>query len=240
MSYAAGGRFLRQPATRIMSGKFSRCNLPTCPSSYRQSLSGHQPTCPKALGIEVPPMLLPRAYEAIELIGGRMTCNRASHSHRSPSAHLRGHGCRDLLVYCELIQCNHSVTMNAESLPDEIVIRSLCRRMVCTRCGLFGADVRPDWRPHTNKVRPSIAAVWSLATAAIARKQGDLLASSIRHLTPRLRFGGGTVGWRRECHRAECNRQRSQNCREPHFRSLVGWPQHRGIANLKSGQTRGL
>jgi hypothetical protein len=24
-------------------------------------------------------------------------------------------------------------------------------RMVCTRCGMIGADVRPDWGPHVNK-----------------------------------------------------------------------------------------
>jgi hypothetical protein len=28
--------------------------------------------------------------------------------------------------------------------------------MVCTRCGLVGADVRPDWRPHINKPRPGV------------------------------------------------------------------------------------
>ena len=68
--------------------------------------------------------------------------------------HIRGHGCRDLLVYCESTWCNHSATLNADSLPDQMVIRSLCRRMVCTACGLIGADVRPDWSPHTNKARP--------------------------------------------------------------------------------------
>ena len=69
-------------------------------------------------------------------------------------AHIRGHGCRDLLVYCESTWCNHSATMNAHWLPDETPIRSLGARMVCTACGLVGADVRPDWSPHTNKPRP--------------------------------------------------------------------------------------
>jgi hypothetical protein len=31
--------------------------------------------------------------------------------------------------------------MNADWLPDETPIRSLCPRMVCTACGLIGADV---------------------------------------------------------------------------------------------------
>ena len=63
--------------------------------------------------------------------------------------HLRSHGCRDLLVYCESIWCNHSAILNADWLPDETPVPSLCSRMVCTACGLIGADVRPDWRRHT-------------------------------------------------------------------------------------------
>ena len=66
--------------------------------------------------------------------------------------HIRGHGCRNLLIYCKSIWCNHSTTMNADHLPDDTAIRPLGARMVCTACGSIGADVRPDWRPHTNKL----------------------------------------------------------------------------------------
>ena len=80
--------------------------------------------------------------------------------------HIRGHGCRDLLVYCgssrchhrDLLiycgsgRCHHSATMNGDSLPDDLPVRSLCGRMVCTVCGMIGADVRPDWSPHVNKL----------------------------------------------------------------------------------------
>ena len=65
--------------------------------------------------------------------------------------HIRSHGCRRLLVYCPTGLCHHSATMNADWLPDEMPVRSLCPRMVCTRCGMIGADVRPDWSPHVNK-----------------------------------------------------------------------------------------
>jgi hypothetical protein len=41
--------------------------------------------------------------------------------------------------------------MNADWLPDETAMQSLCRRMVCTRCGMIDADVRPDSGPHVNK-----------------------------------------------------------------------------------------
>jgi hypothetical protein len=53
---------------------------------------------------------------------------------------IRGHGCRNLLVYCESLWCNHGAVMNADALPDEMPVRSLCPRMVCTACGLIGAD----------------------------------------------------------------------------------------------------
>jgi hypothetical protein len=66
--------------------------------------------------------------------------------------HIRGHGCRDLLVYyCSSGRCYHGSTFNADWLSDETVVRSLCPQMVCTRCGMVGADVRPDWSPHVNK-----------------------------------------------------------------------------------------
>ena len=66
-------------------------------------------------------------------------------------AHIRGHGCRDLLIYCSSGRCHHSASMNADWLADDVPVRSLCARMVCTRCGYIGADVRPDWSPHVNK-----------------------------------------------------------------------------------------
>ena len=45
--------------------------------------------------------------------------------------HIRSHGCRDLLIYCGSINCSHSATMNADRLPDDIVIRALGPKMVC-------------------------------------------------------------------------------------------------------------
>jgi hypothetical protein len=59
--------------------------------------------------------------------------------------HIRSHGVTRLLAYCHSIRCNHSATVAADALPDDVPVRSLCPRMVCTRCGLIGADVRPDW-----------------------------------------------------------------------------------------------
>ncbi len=65
--------------------------------------------------------------------------------------HIRSHGCRDLLIFCEAIDCNHGSSMNAHEFPDDLPIDSLCPHMVCTRCGHRGADVRPDLAAMTNK-----------------------------------------------------------------------------------------
>jgi hypothetical protein len=39
-----------------------------------------------------------------------------------------------------------------------ILKRASAMRMVCTACGLIGADVRPDWSPHTNRRRRIVGA----------------------------------------------------------------------------------
>jgi hypothetical protein len=58
--------------------------------------------------------------------------------------HIRGHGCPALLVYCVSPWCNHSARLNLDWLPDDTVLLDLDHRMVCTACGLIGADV---WEP---------------------------------------------------------------------------------------------
>jgi hypothetical protein len=65
---------------------------------------------------------------------------------RDPSAsitlgQMRSLGCRDLLAYCRSVDCNHSITMNAD-LSDDTPIRPLGDRMVCTKCGRAGARVQ--------------------------------------------------------------------------------------------------
>jgi hypothetical protein len=52
--------------------------------------------------------------------------------------HIRGHGCRDLLVCCISGRCHHSATMHGAWLDDDVPVRSLCSRMACTRCGIGG------------------------------------------------------------------------------------------------------
>jgi hypothetical protein len=57
----------------------------------------------------------------------------------------RGNGVTELLVYCSGLRCSHSGTLPISAFPDGLVIKSLDRRMVCTKCGCIGGDVRPHF-----------------------------------------------------------------------------------------------
>src|SRR5262245_4627404 len=41
--------------------------------------------------------------------------------------------------------CWHHATVDADFFAGDVVLKSLEPRMVCSRCGLIGADVRPNW-----------------------------------------------------------------------------------------------
>jgi len=57
---------------------------------------------------------------------------------------IRGHGVRRLLIYCSTGLCHHSAVIDADRWPDDTALLDLDRRAVCTRCGMIGADVRPN------------------------------------------------------------------------------------------------
>jgi hypothetical protein len=59
--------------------------------------------------------------------------------------HIRSHGVRHLLIYCSTGRYHHSAVINADCWPDDTVLLELNRRVVCTKCGMIGADVRPNW-----------------------------------------------------------------------------------------------
>jgi hypothetical protein len=48
--------------------------------------------------------------------------------------------------------CNHSAKLKPDWLPDHTALPALYSRMVCTACGLIGADVRPGLdAPHRQR-----------------------------------------------------------------------------------------
>ncbi len=76
------------------------------------------------------------------------TPKRRNESYRGPPVtlgHIRSHGVRRLLIYCSIGLCHHSATVDADRWPDDTAIRDLCPKAVCTKCGMIGADVRPNW-----------------------------------------------------------------------------------------------
>jgi hypothetical protein len=60
---------------------------------------------------------------------------------------MRSLGVRSLFVTCVL--CRHEAVLSAERWGDAMLVREFRPRMVCTRCGMVGADARPNWRAFT-------------------------------------------------------------------------------------------
>jgi hypothetical protein len=56
---------------------------------------------------------------------------------------MRENGVRSLNIMCH--QCRHETIMNVDHLPGGLTVPSFGPRMVCTKCGTVGADVRPNW-----------------------------------------------------------------------------------------------
>jgi hypothetical protein len=59
-------------------------------------------------------------------------------------ANMRQSGVRPLDVECH--NCRHRVIMNVDHLPGDLTVSSFGPKMVCTKCRMIGADVRPNWK----------------------------------------------------------------------------------------------
>jgi len=65
---------------------------------------------------------------------------------------IRSLGVRSLDVQCH--KCHHEIVLNVDRWPDHVTVPSFGPRLVCTRCGATGADVRPNWREYKPKRMP--------------------------------------------------------------------------------------
>jgi hypothetical protein len=63
-------------------------------------------------------------------------------------ANMRQNGVRSLDVICH--GCRHEVVLNVDQYPGDLLVREFGPRMVCTKCGMVGAD----GRPRTGKEHP--------------------------------------------------------------------------------------
>jgi hypothetical protein len=71
---------------------------------------------------------------------------------------MRESGTRELLAYCADYRCSNLRRLAPERVdgwPDDVRISDIERRFVCTKCGLRGAEVRPDFKPL--EVPPAVA-----------------------------------------------------------------------------------
>jgi hypothetical protein len=57
---------------------------------------------------------------------------------------MRENGVHSLAVSCHL--CHHEAIISAAPWPDDVPVPVFGPRMICTRCGIIGADARPNWR----------------------------------------------------------------------------------------------
>jgi hypothetical protein len=71
-------------------------------------------------------------------------------------SNMRENGVRSLAVQCH--QCRHEVIVNVDHLPGDLTVPSFGPRMVCTKCGTIGADVRPNWREGAVKTSATASA----------------------------------------------------------------------------------
>jgi hypothetical protein len=42
--------------------------------------------------------------------------------------------------------CHHRTIMSADPWSDDVPVPTFGPRMVCTNCGIIGADARPHWQ----------------------------------------------------------------------------------------------
>jgi hypothetical protein len=107
-------------------------------------------------------------------------------------ANMRESGVRSLAFWRH--RCHHERTMNVDHLPGDLTVPSFILRMVCTKCGIVGADVRPNWQELKNKL-PALGSRGTLLRPAPSEQEQTTGVAArrsvaIRDWTP---FGGGKI-----------------------------------------------
>jgi hypothetical protein len=64
---------------------------------------------------------------------------------------MRANGVRSLDVSCW--NCHHRAVVSADPWPDHVPVPAFGPRMVCTGCGIIGADARPNWKEQPPRER---------------------------------------------------------------------------------------
>jgi hypothetical protein len=64
-------------------------------------------------------------------------------------ANMRENGVRSLSITCEV--CHREALLNVDAFDDAVPVPAFGPRMVCTSCGIVGADARPNWQERTQR-----------------------------------------------------------------------------------------
>ena len=83
---------------------------------------------------------------------------------------IRANGARSRLVYCS--PCPRTVVINVDVYPETAPVPAFGPRMVCTGCGMIGADARPHWSERRD---PGQINARSLGPAMFGLKPADQL-----------------------------------------------------------------
>ncbi len=83
---------------------------------------------------------------------------------------MRANGVRSLTVSCWL--CHHGAVLRADAWPDDVPVPWFGPRMVCTGCGIVGADARPNWQDRPS--RPTLTGAASCSSRAITSELPSL------------------------------------------------------------------
>jgi hypothetical protein len=62
---------------------------------------------------------------------------------------MRENGVRSPDVSCW--NCPHRAVLSADRWPDDVPVPAFGPRMVCTSCGIVGADARPNWQEQPQR-----------------------------------------------------------------------------------------
>jgi hypothetical protein len=98
---------------------------------------------------------------------------------------MRTNGVRSLDVCCLL--CHHRAILSADPWPDHVPVPSFGPRMVCTRCGIIGADARPNWREQPARERHTMRRSGQQCGSRSDRRTGMAVARSTAHSDRELR-----------------------------------------------------
>ena len=59
---------------------------------------------------------------------------------------MRSIGVRAPMLFCLNPNCRHQERIDVSGYADDVPVPYFGPRIVCTQCGLIGADARPNWK----------------------------------------------------------------------------------------------